>query len=318
MDLLTSTSLATMRRCPRQYLLRYQHGWTRDRVRDVFRFGSAYHAGLEAHNRGADALESAHIACRVYSLIPEWVTDEEAWQIEAAQVGELVRGHIWRYGTDERTVIAAETTFKLPIVSPWTRKRSRSLRLAGKIDCISQRGLRLFIDEYKTAGEEIDAGAEYWSRLRFDQQISIYMLAARAMGHAVESVMYDVVRKPCIRQRKNESVQDYRQRLHDDIRERPDWYYQRKEIARTDADLAEVRRDLWTQAEQLLDMRRNGRWYRNVNAMNCNHCEFSGPCLEGREIKPGQPWSGYVQLTTPHPELEETNASTDSAATSAA
>lgn len=313
MDLLTSTSLATMRKCPRMYQLRYQLGWSRDRVRDVFRFGSAYHNGLEAFNRGASADEAAHIAGRTYSPVPDWA-DEAAWQLEAVQVGELVYGHCWRYGQEERTVLAAEQTFRIDVRNPETRRRSKSFQLAGKIDCISMRGGRLVIEEYKTAGEEIDSGASYWLRLRFDQQISIYMLAAREIGFNVEAILYDVCRKPCIRQKQTETVEAYRDRLRGDIQNRPEWYYQRNEIARTDADLAEARRELWLQAEQLLDVRKHGRWYRNVTALNCNHCEFQGPCLEGRSIDPQQPWPGYVQLSTTHPELEETNATTSTAA----
>jgi len=182
MDLLTSTSLATMRKCPRMYQLRYQLGWSRDRVRDVFRFGSAYHNGLEAFNRGASSDEAARIAGRAYSLIPDWA-DERDWTIESAQVQELVRGHCWRYGQETtRTVVEAEKVFRLPIVNPDTGRRSKSFELGGKIDCLAMYAAVLMLDEYKTADDDITAGAAYWLRLRFDEQISIYTHAARELG----------------------------------------------------------------------------------------------------------------------------------------
>ena len=41
---------------------------------------------------------------------------------------------------------------------------------------------RLALQEYKTTTKDTAPGGAYWARLRLDQQVSRYMLAARAEG----------------------------------------------------------------------------------------------------------------------------------------
>jgi hypothetical protein len=55
---------------------------------------------------------------------------------------------------------------------------------------------RLAVKETKTTGDTIDRSSDYWLKLRIDQQISLYMLAAKHLGYDVETVLYDVIRKP--------------------------------------------------------------------------------------------------------------------------
>lgn len=57
---------------------------------------------------------------------------------------------------------------------------------------------RLAVMEHKTTGDSIDSGSDYWLRLRIDHQISLYMLAAKELGHDVQTVLYNVIRKPSI------------------------------------------------------------------------------------------------------------------------
>jgi hypothetical protein len=50
--------------------------------------------------------------------------------------------------------------------------------------------------EHKTASDDLEPDSDYWKRLRIDQQISAYYIAARAKGHDIQTVLYDVTRKP--------------------------------------------------------------------------------------------------------------------------
>lgn len=104
-------------------------------------------------------------------------------------------------------------------------------------------------------------------------------------------------------QTRVETPEEFGQRLIADIGERPDHYYARREIARTHDDLQECRYELWQQAQQLTEMRRAGRWYRNVTKL-CEYCDYFGPCMQripaSREAIP----SGFVLLENVNPELE--------------
>lgn len=342
---LSTTRLATLRRCPRQHYLRYELGLARIRETDALRLGSAFHAGLEAKNIGADAESAVAEATCGYDERPQWA-DEWEWEVERETVRHLLAGYFWRYSADDLEVLATEQKFEIPLVNPTTGVASKTCVLVGKIDAIVRLpDGRLAVLEYKTAGEDISSSSDYWLRLRCDPQISQYVLAARALGFDVATVLYDVTRKPTIKpvqvptldeagqkivldaqgarvltaagkprqtgdskqgyvlQSRPESAVEYGERLLGDIGERPDFYFQRREIPRLEDELAEFQIELWQQAEQLEETRKHGRWFRNVGKMTCDYCPFANLCLNSIRVEPGIAPSGFEILHDVHPEL---------------
>jgi len=304
--LLTSTRLATLRRCPKQHYYRYELSLSRTRTSEALRLGGAFHRGLERHNRGAAPADALDAATEGYAAPPTWV-DPFDWQVEREVVRQLLTGHFWRYENDDVEILEVERSFELPLINPQTGRASRAFVLAGKIDAIVRlRDGRLAVLEYKTAGEDIGPDSAYWLRLRCDPQISMYVLAARALGYDVAAVLYDATRKPTIRPRSKpspEAPEQYGVRLLTDIGERPDYYFQRREVPRLEDDLAEFHAELWQQAKQLLDARRHGRWFRNIHRFTCSMCEFADLCLHGVRVTPGSTPSGFQILDHVHPEL---------------
>ena len=308
---LTSSSRSAAARCPRLYFYRYGMGLARTRSATPLRFGSGFHHGLELAASGMSSDLAIQAATADYATCPDWA-DPTDWAVECETLKALLAGHFWRYGQDNLEFVAVETTFEIPLVNPDTGAVSRSFTLAGKIDAIIRLSDgRLAVQEYKTAGEDVGQGSEYWARLRCDGQISMYVLAARALGHDVATVLYDVTRKPSIRLRQNETPEQYGQRLLADISDRPDFYFQRREVPRLDEDLAQFQAELWQQAQQLLEIRRRadrlanpaGAWFRNVSRMTCGYCEFSDLCLNGTAVEAANPPAGYQILTDVNPEL---------------
>lgn len=313
---LTSTRLSSLRRCPRLHYYRYEMGLSRIRSATALRFGAAFHLGREHFNRNRDRDAAVAAAMAAYQILPQWA-DPVDWAVECETVKALLSGHLWRYGNDNIEFIAVEMSFEIPLVNPDTGVASRKFTLAGKIDAIVRLADgRLAVLEYKTAGEDIADGAEYWLRLRCDGQISQYVLAARAMGHDVATVIYDVTRKPTIRLRQSETPEAYGQRLLDDIGERPDYYYQRREVPRLEDELASYRTELWQQAQGLIELRRravklddpSNAHFRNVGKMTCGYCEFADLCLNGVRVDPANPPVGFEILADVNPELGEGDA----------
>jgi len=156
--------------------------------------------------------------------VPQWA-DATDWAVERETLKALLSGHFWRYGQDpaspdgqrrasDLAFEAVELSFDVPLVNPVTGALSRAFTLAGKIDGIVRLADgRLAVLEYKTAGEDIAPDADYWLRLRCDGQISLYVLAARALGYDVATVLYDVTRKRTIRLRKDETPEQFGERL---------------------------------------------------------------------------------------------------------
>lgn len=344
LKLLTSTQLSTLRTCPRKHYYRYELCLAPAHAAKPLRFGSAFHLAMERLGLGDDVDTALGHAVAVYEHCPEGF-NHAAWQVERETLIQLVAGHAWRY--DETwQIIAAEQRFEFPLVNPATGKPSRTYRVAGKIDGIVRLADgRLAVLEYKTVGESIEPDAPYWLRLRGDQQITIYMLAAMQFGYDVSCVVYDATRKPSIDvtnipilddegnkvvldangervytkqgkprmtgdtslgyvlQTRPETPEEFGKRLLEDIGERPDFYYARREVPRTVDELTECQLELWQHAQQLSEMRKAGRWYRNVTRWTCSNCEFSGICLGGVSVGPGEIPSGFTILEDPHPEL---------------
>ena len=315
---LTSTRLATQRTCHKKHYFRYELGLSRVRSFDALRIGGAFHLGMESGN--VDTIID------YYTNMPDWA-DHYDWAIERETVAQLLLGHFWRYENDDVTLIEAEQVFRsLKIVNPHTGRTNRTFTLGGKIDAIVRLAdLRLAVREYKTCGEDIGPDSDYWLRLRCDAQISLYFLAAQQLGYDVSTVLYDVTRKPTIspyratpidkrkytkenklyanQREADETPAEFGARLHDDIRSRPDFYYQRREIPRLQDELDTFQIELWQQADQIREARRHNRWFRNVGPFTCGHCEFAQICLNNVRVEPGMVPSGFEIIKNVHPEL---------------
>jgi CRISPR/Cas system-associated exonuclease Cas4 (RecB family) len=302
--ILTYSALAAFRLCPRKYWLRYVLGLSRVRRAVALRFGDCFHRGLEAFRKGASSEEAIATAMAPYQTCPDYA-DPVAWAVERETLRQLLAGHLWRYSQDNVQYVAVELVFELPLVNQMTGLVARQFIVKGKIDAIVQiADGRLCVAEVKTSSEDLSAASEFWPRLRCDSQISLYMLAARALGYNAATVLYDVTRKPTIRLRQKETPEQYSQRLYADINSRPDYYFARREIPRLEDELSEFRLELWQQAQALQTALKHGYWYRSVSRTNCSTCEYSGICLGGAHVEPGgPPPSGFEFVEDRHPEL---------------
>jgi hypothetical protein len=104
---------------------------------------------------------------------------------------------------------------------------------------------------------------------------------------------------------RTETAEEYGARLLADIEERPDFYFQRREVPRLEDDLDEFRLECWQQAKLLTDCRRWGRWFRNVGRNTCSFCEYSRLCLQSITVNPEAPPDGFEFVDNVHPELME-------------
>lgn len=99
---------------------------------------------------------------------------------------------------EEHEVLFVEKEFTFPLLNPETEAASRTFDEAGKIDA----GLRhrksgqVKVLDHKTTSDSIDAASDYWDRLTMDTQISKYILGMKHEGYDVNSIFFDVVRKP--------------------------------------------------------------------------------------------------------------------------
>lgn len=205
---LTNSSINTFMECPRKYELMYVEGLRPEREADYFRIGGAYHLAHEVHGKTGSVDAAVEAIYENYRNPPEYIESDETllakWYYEATTCVCLFRG--WaEYYSDRQdylepvSVVETEQVFDVPIRSPYDGSHSETRR-KGKIDkIVILRDGRVALVEYKTSGEDIELGSDYWWRLKIESQPSGYYVASRFKGRPIQTVVYDVARKPMIR-----------------------------------------------------------------------------------------------------------------------
>jgi len=265
-QVLTNSRLACFRACPRKHYLRYQLGLRPAEEGLALRVGSAFHRALEARDKGED----------VEAALAERLQDP----FDLALVAAMFDGHARRWADHPLAAVATELAFDLPLKNPETGAATPIWRIGGVIDAIVRLpDGRLALKEIKTTSRDFCPGAEYWLRLHLDPQLSLYVLAARELGYEVETVLYDVTRRPAqkplnatpVEERKylqkdskqkdgtvrpagslyagqretDETPEEFAARVATAIAAEPERHFARIEIARLDQDLEECAADIW-------------------------------------------------------------------------
>lgn len=107
-----------------------------------------------------------------------------------------------------------------------------------------------------------------------------------------------------ILQTRTESPEEFGARLLNDIGDRPDYYYQRREVPRLEDELTAYQLEVWQQAQQLMAAQRCGRWFRNVGRWSCGYCDYANLCLNNISVQPGTAPGGYEFVSDVNPELQ--------------
>ena len=340
-DVLTASRQASLLRCMRQHYWRFELKLKRQAEAAALRFGSAWHKAMEVRTQGG-TIEAAFSAAIQDAMDNERRLDE----LQVATLSGMLAGYYAQYEGDPVLVTHPEVEFRLPIHG------SRAFVTAGKID-----GLMVMNDgttslrEYKTSGSDIQPQSDYWLRLRCNAQIMQYVWAARQSGWDVNTIIYDVARKPMIEPRQvpqlddqgrkivhdaqgnrvfkkdgtpresagegmtlqsvTETPDQFADRLFADTKERPFFYFARREVPVMDDDLAEFLVQRLELARLILSLRKASRrlprpeqaWPRNVDISTCRGCEYCDFCLQGVRVDATCPPSGFVIADTNTPEL---------------
>ena len=91
-------------------------------------------------------------------------------------------------------------------------------------------------------------------------------------------------------------------KLLSDIESRPEWYYQRMEIAVLDDSINEMLEEEWMIQLALREAQKKGAWYKTVNMGTCQYCSYFGLC-SSKYLPDGTVPEGFVKLDDVHPEL---------------
>jgi hypothetical protein len=213
----------------------------------------------------------------------------------------------------------------------WDKVESVSVGTEEEVYDITVPGVHTFVVDgiitHNTSSEDIENDASpYFLKLTLDGQISQYYLGGMALGYDVEFCIYDVLKKPTIKQlqatpadqrkyRKDngalyanqrtadETPEEYGARLRELIAENPSRFFRRHLVMRTDVQMKEFLGEAWNQGRSIRDGQLAGRAPKNPDAcFRYGMCAFWSHCSSGVEL---QHSPDFYQIPDPHAELKE-------------
>ena len=274
-------------------------------------------------------------------LEPELASSDSSRAIVAAKCVGLMCGYDCKWLDSPYLIDDVECLLTGDLWNPETGAKSRSFTLAGKLDVRARElrtGARVIIDHKTTSQEIADPNASYWRQLVIEGQVSHYILLEWEAGNKTDYGLWDVVRKPSISPKllakkdrevvlatrsycgsdltvsrldefasaDRETPAMYASRLAQDcISERPEWYFQRRQMPRLDSEIREYAMELWGHSKDLLHARYMERHPRNSGAcMNYGTpCKYLGIC-SGHDTAHSEHWVVKPQVHAELPMLE--------------
>lgn len=160
--------------------------------------------------------------------------------------------------------------FKVKDAEQWFDvKLNEKHSLVGRVDGVAEDGLLV---EHKTTSNEV--GDEYLYNLQWDEQILAYMLA-----NNVNEMYYTICKKPTIRQKQNETEEEYFDRCCQ-------WYAEDTEhkiavfkVQRNKEEIAKYKEQLIATIDEMESCK---LFYNNTNNCTCygRRCLFEQICLD--------------------------------------
>jgi len=274
-----------------KFRLNYVDGLVRDKDTDSQRMGKVWHKAREALNKGG-TIDDAYAAINTaYAARPDWI-DDEAWQVEACKLRcgiSLVSETV-----PDRKIIATEQE---------TTGMVGGINFIGIIDCIVEVDGKLYIEEYKTTKSDVSPGSEYWEILTMDTQCVGYVTLLKSLGYDIHGIIYDVWRKPLLRLKKNETLEEYNERVYTTMWEEAEKYYARKPITILESDEKRFANTL-SKIDNLRSYSQlHNLWYHNEMACKsfgrCEYLPICTNCLEDRVARREQ-IDGFNYKETPN------------------
>lgn len=284
-------------------------------------------------------IDACPLEAAIEVLEPTLGCDDFSKRIVAAKCVGLMAGYDARWRNAPFRINAVESVVSSELYNPATEARSRTFTVSGKIDVHATEvstGAHVIFDHKTTSQDISDPNAPYWRQLVIEGQVSHYFLLEWLNKAKVDYAMWDTVRKPgiapkmlakkeradvmmfghyCNASLTGEQLEEfaasengretptmYAHRLAMDCTtERPEWYFQRRQVPRLDSEVFEYARELWDHSQDLIVARRTGRNPRNSGAcMTYNSpCKFLGICSGYDDVDSEQ----WTRKTWVHPEL---------------
>lgn len=262
-ETVTYSSLTLFATCHKKYNYRYRQNLIPTETPVYFAFGSAIHKALELYldpknYRTEDAKNSALSVFEMYGLDVQ----------DKCKAIALFEKYTETYKDDKFYSQHVEFEFCQPLKSA-KGYSSKFYDLRGKVDAIINISGRWYIMEHKTTSACNDA---YKARVSFDKQIALYALAVQdALNIEISGALYDVLEKPSIRLKKDETEEEFLKRCLSSISEEN---FYRQLVVFNPEYLTGVREEIWQQTQELTHCKKNDAWFGNQSSC----INYGTPC----------------------------------------
>jgi hypothetical protein len=281
---LTNSARSTFLSCPQKYEYSYVYGIAPRRTQIPFLVGGLFHDELERMYKTGELNPEAMRkrvgdACEKACQFPGASADDSdlIWMQQAIVCG-MVKGYKALYlekDLERYEVVEAEGQFEAKLPRGWKYRGKKDLVLR------ERKTKQLILCEHKTAGK-IDAG--YVAKLPMDNQILGYAWAQRESGgEEFASVLYNVTKKPQIRQTQKESSIQFQKRIEDDYILNPGAYFYRERLTFTTEDLDRFGAQLKKFVNNIERAREEDDFFQNAGECvgKFGTCPFMRLCLGG-------------------------------------
>lgn len=295
----TQSEISTWKSCRYKWFLSYVQRVTPKVTPGYFEDGGAFHDALEDRGNG---IEHSYIGVKIRNNYKKFIAELKVpltediianYDKRMAMVQGMFAGYEATYPRDEWEVIECEGEFRVPFEGTFVRgKRDKKVRISNKI----------WLVEHKTSSV---INSSYVNKLPMDQQTLTYTWSDwKETNDLVEGIVYDVIKKPQIRQKKDESRPEFLERLQAEYTTKPDKYFFRENLRYTKKQLQQFEKNLIKILRLMKSCEDDPKAnvYRNENACDdFGGCPYKGICLK-KSLK-GSHMQSFFKRPMKHQEL---------------
>lgn len=261
--------------CPEKFRLR-----AIERKRPVVRaepldFGGALHFGREFPDLEEGIVQAVKRLRKNATVLCQY--DADRLQVRESMMKGMLTAAVLQFR--DPPDIDREPEWLGPIINPATGRHSRKYRTAGKGDGLYLEANTTYcLIEEKTRGQSI--GKSDIDKLPLDRQLlNAISGLQRSRGILISTVRYRYILKPFIKQRKDETVTQYCNRMVEDYEARPDFYCHEEQLLVEQESVRRWERDLWNLCQQITWCINNNVWFRNSSrCAEWAGCEYLPLC----------------------------------------
>ena len=301
---ISASSAGAFATCPRRFFYSHELGWQPAVEARALTFGKAWHGFLERLAAGDEH--------PIETMVESAEGFDQLTEMEAGTLYAFAQAFLDRYHLPK---IKSEVTFR-------DRVDGSRFIVTGRIDGVTEDGR---IVEYKTTSSSIAPESDYWLRLKHNLQVLLYAAQLDRNTSAAYFVMRKPTLRPVQVpvldsegrkividlstgaralnkdgsprqsagaglevQTREETADEFSQRLYCDISRRPDFYFAAKEVPLRAKEIVQAMDDIYGIVREVQLMRRNengytcreNAWRRNCSEFNCAHCPYRPICLD--------------------------------------